>query len=217
MTLCIQFANLRVMRRQEAAAQEKRDLATVTAMLLKAAKMFSTINHIDTHLRAAVEHARQDGSARNPPWQMVPPMVGKTPEITFSDDERMLAVVDMPKDFIAVLEIPDIRNSLIDLVDEYSRWRVELAGLMPAVSSEGTLATTELTADEYQRLTPRMLNLQSLIDPMIQQAANARTDAITVFDLIKADGNRRFGAAFPRLELDARQVSEGGRSRAPAR
>ena len=171
-TLAIQLSSIRHARKQEAAAQEKRELATATSMLLKAAKMFSTISHIDTHMRATVELAKQHKCEANPPWQMVQPMVGKTPEIIFTDDERMLAVVDMPKDFIAVLEMPDIHNSLIDLVDEYSKRRIELGSLMPAVSHQGMLATTDLTAEEYQRLTPRMLNLQSLVVPMIDQSVS---------------------------------------------
>jgi hypothetical protein len=208
-TLGIQLLNLRHTRREEAAAREKRDFATATSMLLKATKMFSTISHIDAHMRATVELTKQYKYDASPQWQMLPPIVGKTPEINFTDDERMLAVADMPKDFISVLEMPDIHNNLIDLVGEYSRRRIELASLMPAVTKDGMLATIELTAEELQRLTPRMLNLQSLVAPLITQSSKARADAIKVFNFIKAEGMRRFGATFPKLELDT--SPHGGR------
>jgi hypothetical protein len=204
-TLGLQLWNLRHIQNQEAAARERHDFTTATSMLLKAAKMFSTIKHINDHLQAAVEQAKQYEGKDDSIWQMVQSTVGKTSEVAFTDDERMLAVADIPKNFIAVPQMPDIHNSLIDLVAEYSKRRVELMSLISAIPGEGMQATTELTVEEHERLMPRMLNLESLLALMIKQAAEAHTDAIKAFNLIQAVGVRRFGAVFPNLALGVQQ------------
>lgn len=122
-------------------------------MLLKIAKMFSTISHFEAHMRNAIETAQLDGRAE-PSWQMVQPIVGKTLKVTFNDDERMLAVTELPKAYINFLQLADVHRGLTELFEEYSSQRVELGSLMPTLFADGMVATTELTREEHGRLIP---------------------------------------------------------------
>ena len=54
------------------------------------------------------------------------PSIGKTPDVTFTDAERIFIVTRLPEDFFDVLELADVHNNLVDVMQIYSDRRVEL-------------------------------------------------------------------------------------------
>jgi hypothetical protein len=202
-TFLMQRLNFRHLRKLAEKDKRKRDMAVAISILLKAVKMFSSsIAHIKRQLDNAQALAAQHKITGTPPWQIMQPIVGKTPDIVFTDDERTFIVTEMPKDFVTVLEMPDIHNDLTALVQMYATARIELGAMLPARVISGSFTTTDLTPDELARATPRMLNLQSLVEPMMSRSKQDQAQAITVFNAVKALCVSKFPAETPNLAID---------------
>jgi hypothetical protein len=112
----MQRLNQRHQRRKDERDKRRRDLALSISIMLKAAKMYSGISRICRQLDVAVSLVFQHGIVGEPPWQIVQPIVGRMPDVVFSDDERIFIVTELRKGYVTVLEMADIHNDLAYLV-----------------------------------------------------------------------------------------------------
>jgi hypothetical protein len=202
MTFLMQLLNYRRTGRLEKAARREADLTTGIAALLKVSKMASNIWGVKRHMATALALAAAEKAQGELTWEFVQPTVGKTPEVTFTDAERIFIVTRLPEDFLDVLELADVHNNLVDVMQIYSDRRIELGALMHGHPAGGTMATTNLTREQFAQLAPRILSLQSLIGPLVARSRQDMTQAIAVFASVRGVCVREFGKDFPGLVLD---------------
>jgi hypothetical protein len=200
-TYLMQRLNHRHQRQKEENEKRKRELALSISIMLKVAKIYSSITHIRRQLDLSEALAAQHGIEGELPCQIVQPIVGKTPDVLFSDDERLFIVTALRTDYVTVLEMADIHNDLTTIVEIYSKSRIDLAGSLPGVPIGGYFATTEIPKAEFERLNPRMLNIQSLVSPMVPAADRIANRPWPCSSLSATCAGRNFPTRYRRSSL----------------
>ena len=132
-------------------------------------------------------------------WQTVLPKGNLPPRVKFSSDEMALLLsldIDLFND---VGPYDDIHNSLLDLFDLYRAKRNSMTEKFGAKIS-GPTGTTTLTKEEAEWVSPRVFELNGLVNTIIQRTEHDSPESKALLERMHALFVKEFQFS-PRLEF----------------
>jgi hypothetical protein len=146
------------------------------SLIMKMARLYSNI-------RTLHEHVEQDLKAAGNPagnlWQFVTPLANPPAPIYFTSEELgMLLGLKDNAVFNSVVSMDQIHNGLLDTMRAYTGHRQRLAERLPrATNVEASRLTSYLTKEQKLELAPYLIDTNSLVEQLQQQAAKDVLDA----------------------------------------
>lgn len=161
-------------------------------------KLLTVVNSIHTihrHLNTQANSDRLQGPDGPETWRMIQPMIGFSDEATiqFGADEAGLFIEAKQSEFLMDLMLLGRRHAaLISALQEYALRRDALTKLSPAPTSfKGLVGSVHLTPDEYARIRPYTIQVESLIQTIIGFCDSDLKLALSLTD--------RFGAVMEKV------------------
>jgi hypothetical protein len=135
---------------------------------VKLGTIVNSILTLQKQLNAAIANPPQPGAEY---WQMVEPVVGFAGEegITFEAEEVAIFIAAGKLDYAEALLLLARRHAVhAEVMREYAARRDQLRKDMPTPAAvDGRTGTTALTREDFLRLRPQMVSLNSLIEQLL--------------------------------------------------
>lgn len=155
-------------KRAEDRLEVKRALAH--SLLFKVLRIHTNFYGMYRHIEDHFERAERKGLQAQP-WQIVAPLANPPKHLHFSSDEMgMLLSLKDDDVFNSLASLDVVHNSLVDLFNLMMQLRMALTDSLKASGVEGVTVSGVVSREDWQRLQPKMLEVNSLIDAMRNQA-----------------------------------------------
>ncbi len=169
----VQLKELKEGRRHRAEDQKKAQEALGHALLFKILRLHTNFYGVHEHIEERFAAAKRE-NFKGEPWQFYLPIANLPDSIHFSADEMgMLLSLKDDETFNLVLSMDVIHNSLIAAVKVLNEERLKLTERLAAAEMNGSVASSDLTAQQMQVLAPQMHVVNDLI---LNLRERARTD-----------------------------------------
>jgi len=191
-----------LLRKERLAAKRQEDLATALSVTVKVIKMLSAVRQIRSEINAGHERlaARRQGNADL--WQVVAPFGTMPPPVLFTSKESAFILSTKDRDvMLTTIGLAEVHNDLPKLVASYSERREALTSSFPVTQVNGNYVAHDFSPEETRKHMPRVIQLRSLTGAMILRSEKDYSDALSVFNHLKAYCVGRFGEDFPPLEI----------------
>lgn len=177
-------------------------------------KLFTIINstiHDWKHVHAALAERMLPAKAHMEPWQIVRPLAGHPAEeqITFSSQELALFLAMGENEFMhEILLLAQRHAATVQAMQEYMRRRDQMMQQRAPIPDEfvGDLGLATITEEEWRKLRPYSVMLNSLVDQLSEQLTEnlelCRKVANSIGPLVQAyfKDPKRGGLSFPTEE-----------------
>lgn len=137
-------------------------------LLFKMIRLCSDLSQIGGPVREAVANARAQGRT-DEFWPVVLPILPLPDTIKFSAEEMGLVLSLDSKLFNDMAALDDLHKNAVALFSLYAQRRIALTDALRPEAMAGNLGTTLLTRAERDRMRPRSVELDMLIDGMLQR------------------------------------------------
>jgi hypothetical protein len=154
-------------RREDRLISQK---ALGTSLLFKMVRIHSDVYGIHHHIESCYVDVRQQGDEKEP-WRFMIPLANPPAHVSFSSDEMGMLLGLKDNDvFNEVLDSDVAHNSLVDIVRLITTERRDLTNQLKVHQAEGSKLSGELTKEDWLKVRPRMIEVNSLIEAARRQA-----------------------------------------------
>ena len=162
-------------RRQREEDRLLRQQALAHSLLFKIAKIHTDFYAIHRHVEGCFEETAGNETLTEP-WQIVRPIADPPDPMKFSSDEMgMLLALENDKAFNLIFSMETSHSHLIATVKLMNAERAALVDSLIPNGVEGYVVSGHLDGRQRSALRPRMIGLNSLIEP-IRSGAKAQTE-----------------------------------------
>jgi hypothetical protein len=134
------------------------------ALFFKMIRLSSDLAQLGQPVWEAVEKAKREGSSVL--WPLVPPVAALPDPIKFSPEEMALVLSLDNELFNNMAALDDLHKSTVEIFRLYSDMRKELTNTLRPSLIVGQMGSILLTKEERERMQPRSVELDMLINGM---------------------------------------------------
>lgn len=179
-------------RRERAIAHTKAQQALGKSLLFKVHRIYANLHTIHSHLTADVRIMAEKG-LRSDAWQFALPLAALPPQVRFTSEE-MAMLLSLKDDalFNAVFDLDESNNTLIGAVEAFGARRAllgeRLSDLAPTTAANG-----QLRDEDYRKLVPRILEVNSLLTNIIPTTEQKLHDTARILERLSELLRSRLG------------------------
>jgi hypothetical protein len=167
-SFCLQKKSLAATRALHDADRKEVRKALGYAMFFKMIRLCSDLQQLGKPVVEAIEQAKPGGHAGEL-WPRVMPIAPLPDPIKFTPEEMALVLSLDNKLFNDMAALDDLHNSTVAIFRLYGEMRNSLTATLSTVAITGNVGATLLTKEQKERMGPRSVELDMLIQGMVER------------------------------------------------